>query len=418
MDRSSPFVHTFGRCALTAFLLLAGLLATAAPASAAPLSQGSLHKVYITDVRDTSFVVSWTTDGPSDGTVDWGTSAPFSNSTADTLSSSTVHYVTITGLLPATGYLFRVRSGDLMDDNDGAYYAVTTSPTLGISTPGQAIYGYIYDAGGSTPVAGAVVYLELHDVDGSGSAGSSQLVSARSDSNGAWYYSALGNVRTANGAAYFAFTLGADQMRLTTQGGDKGCVGENGSPRHVLIPTTYPARFDTVLDSVPNAVRVAQFSAHSRASAPFLPLAVAALMALTAVIAVRKMSLVRRADAGSTPDSQEEQMKSSVSRFCMILFGTLIGLMLSASTSHAQSTSYTCQQACYTDYTSCTFVYDLNYCWDALDWCLNHCPIGETLGGPWQIEDHDFGVVTIGQSFPWERHFRNQRGDTATLYAN
>jgi phosphodiesterase/alkaline phosphatase D-like protein len=110
-----------------AVLVMAGLMTIGVGHSAAaPDRQGALHKVYITDVRDNQFVVSWTTDTPSNGQVEWGTTTALGSTTADGVASTTTHYVVITGLAPSTVYYFQVRSGSLVDNNHGSYYTVTT----------------------------------------------------------------------------------------------------------------------------------------------------------------------------------------------------------------------------------------------------------------------------------------------------
>ncbi len=118
------------------------------------------HPVYITDVNDNSFVVSWTTDEASAGQVDWGT-APESltTTTADLMTEdTTTHYVIIGGLTSGETYYFQVRSGGETDDNGGAYYSVTTGPTLGL--PGsKTVWGYAYASDGTTPLPNAIVYL-------------------------------------------------------------------------------------------------------------------------------------------------------------------------------------------------------------------------------------------------------------------
>ncbi|MCD6290452.1 MAG: hypothetical protein J7M34_08115 [Anaerolineae bacterium] len=210
-----------------------------------------VYRVYVTDVRDTSFTVTWITDIASDGHVDWGLSTSLGNTKSDPVANTTTHYVTVGGLSPNTTYYFRVRSGAAVDDNEGTYYSVTTGPTLDIPVPGKIVWGYVYDSDGMTPVANAIVYLQLQDMDGRGSLENSQWVATRTDDSGAWFYS-LVNVRTANGYGYFEFTDGVDRLRIVAQGGDKGCIGEDGAERTVPIPVSYPARFDTSLDGVPN----------------------------------------------------------------------------------------------------------------------------------------------------------------------
>lgn len=93
---------------LTAFLLTMLITVSfAGPVRANP----DIFHVTISDVRSNSFVVSWTTDIASNGSVTWGTSTPPSTVVADGVSSTTTHYVKISGLTANTTYYFLVSSG-------------------------------------------------------------------------------------------------------------------------------------------------------------------------------------------------------------------------------------------------------------------------------------------------------------------
>lgn len=252
------------RAACLAALALLFLLQTSTPLAAAPNLQTTYH-IYTADVRDTSFVVSWTTDVASDGHVDWGTTTALGTTTSDSVGSTTTHYVVVTSLAPSTTYYFQIRSGTTTDNNGGAYYTVTTGPTLGIPTPGKQVWGYVYASNGTTPVPNAIVYLQIQDDDGSGSPGDSQWVTARTDTNGIWYYD-LVNVRVANVSTYYVVNDGTDDLRLVTQGGSAGCVGENGAERIVTVPATYPGQFNTTLDNTPNAVTLIELASQKTAT--------------------------------------------------------------------------------------------------------------------------------------------------------
>ena len=252
--------------ALIAALLLALLPSAVPPATAAP--ELDTFAVYISDVRDNSFVVSWTTDELSDGHIDWGLSTALGNTRTDPVASTTTHYLTMAGLSPSITYYFQIRSGEITDNNGGAYYSVTTGPTLSIPSPEGTIYGTLYQSNGTTPVPNAIVYIQLQDNNGSGSLGNSQWVSARTDGSGVWYYE-LSNVRTANAGAYYDFSNGTDNMRLVWQGGVAGCIGEQpGDLRIYPMPTGYPAEFIMNLDAIPNVVILKEFTTGQKTGAP------------------------------------------------------------------------------------------------------------------------------------------------------
>jgi hypothetical protein len=105
MEKAAPFHIATNRrrywLLLTAWVVVTAtvvLLIGVRNGVAAPNLQGTLHSVYITDVRDRQFVVSWTTDSPSDGHVDWGTTTALGNTSSDLAGSTTTHYVSINHL--------------------------------------------------------------------------------------------------------------------------------------------------------------------------------------------------------------------------------------------------------------------------------------------------------------------------------
>ncbi len=248
--------------AVIVFLLL--ILLSSLLAGSAAAAPDTISRVTISDVRDVTFTVSWVTSSASNGTVTWGTNnPPFpGTSVSDGVSSTTTHYVQITGLLPTTTYYFSVSSGSDVDNNGGAYYQVTTGPTITPLSPGNTIYGYVYQSNGSTVVPNAIVYMQIQDNNGSGSPGSSQLVSARANSSGAWIYS-LSNVRTSNFQAYYDFTS-ADNLRIIGQGGDQGTRGLDPSPWIIPIPATSPFQIlGFILNQPPTAVTLVSFTGES-----------------------------------------------------------------------------------------------------------------------------------------------------------
>ena len=82
----------------------------------------------VASVSDQAFTVTWVTDVASSGAVRWW---PEGNPTAavtltDTRGASTVHVVTVSGLLPSTRYAFDLLADFTTDGNGGAHYVVAT----------------------------------------------------------------------------------------------------------------------------------------------------------------------------------------------------------------------------------------------------------------------------------------------------
>ena len=122
------------------------------PEALEPVSDPLVSDVLVTNRRDVAFTVTWRTDGPSTGWVEYaGRLQNLGQVAHDDLGEGTVsrvHQVTLTNLTPETAYYFRVHSGDSLDDNHGALYQVTTrAPTLP-SVPYLA-YGQVVVTDGS-----------------------------------------------------------------------------------------------------------------------------------------------------------------------------------------------------------------------------------------------------------------------------
>ena len=101
------------RWAVIVVLTMLMLMTSGTPSFAAPNMQGAIHRVYVTDVRDVYFVVSWTTDSISTGSVNYGPASPtctLSSTANDVLNpaATTTHYVEVSGLTANTAYCFDV----------------------------------------------------------------------------------------------------------------------------------------------------------------------------------------------------------------------------------------------------------------------------------------------------------------------
>jgi hypothetical protein len=124
--------------------------------------------------------------------------------------------VTLNNLSPNTPYFFDVVSGQTVDANGGTHYTVTTDATLPPTAP-DTIYGQVYQRDGTQYAGGALVYVQVVDADGVGSAGSSQWLSTLVDgANGYWYLD-LSQARTPEGTA-FTYTSSGDTVRVAVEG--------------------------------------------------------------------------------------------------------------------------------------------------------------------------------------------------------
>ena len=168
-----------------------------------PTPVPSTRSVRIANIRDTSFTVSWTTSSPTTGSVRWGpagtSSAPatLASDRRGPATSSTVHIVTVSGLLPHSSYRFDLVSGDATDTNAGAHFAVSTGPTLPLASP-YPVHGAVSRRDGGLPAAALV---HVFASGPSGTSSSLSTIISPSDA-GAWVVD-LSNLRTAAGDARY-----------------------------------------------------------------------------------------------------------------------------------------------------------------------------------------------------------------------
>ncbi len=228
-------------------------------------SEVVISEVRVTNVRDTTFTVSWVTNQSATGEVHYGTDpANLNQSAHDDRGAGTsddTHYVTLLGLTSNTTYYFDVISNGTTDDNGGVHYTVTTGPTLGLPAS-DTIYGQVFKEDGTTPAEETMVYITLFDDDGSGSSGQAAEMSSLVDSNGYWSAS-LGNARPADLGSYFDYSASGDGVELTAQG-----AGDSTASQTVNTSNDRPAP-DMVLGSTdsPEVISFAPSpNAHTAAS--------------------------------------------------------------------------------------------------------------------------------------------------------
>jgi hypothetical protein len=259
-------------------LALLVVLLSATPGAA----QGTIHKVYITNVTDQSFTVSWTTDTAVTSSVHYGTSTPPGSSKADSVNPTaiTTHHIDITGLVANTTYFFETVSGSTVDNNGGAYYSVTTGPSFIPPTIGT-VYGYVYYPSVGTGVNNAIVYLQAGQC-ANGGGGVSQLASYRTvTGDGGVYIYTLGNLRTAN-FQLACNPVAATTITVTAQGGSLG-INQVTTP----ASTDVWQAPDIVLGGVPNAITLRSLTSRADASV-WVPVVGLTVLGTAAIIIVRR----------------------------------------------------------------------------------------------------------------------------------
>ena len=231
-------------------------LAMTANVLATPETKGGvvISEVRSSNVRDSTFVVSWITNQETTGFVQYGTDSGNLSQTAHDERGADVnddtHYVMLTGLAPNTTYFFDVVSGGTIDNNGGAHYQVTTAPTLDI--PGNdTIFGQVMLSDGTTPATGTIVYLTLRDHDAMDSDGDAALLSSliTAADDGFWNEN-LSNARTDDLTSYFTYSASGDQVLIEMQSAADG-----------MATLTVDTAHDSPVSSIPLAVLLASFTA-------------------------------------------------------------------------------------------------------------------------------------------------------------
>lgn len=176
------------------------------------------RQVRVTNITDTSFTVSWTTDTNVSGYVKYGQDGKTDQTLSDSrdqISGSTgqytTHYVVIRNLTANTNYTFLVGSGSQTYDNNGSPYTQKTGPRITTKTEADTINGQVNLASGQ-PAPGIIVYLEM--------SGASPL-SAITKNNGTWNLS-LSTLRTQDLTGYQTYDPATSQYTILAQGGDLG----------------------------------------------------------------------------------------------------------------------------------------------------------------------------------------------------
>lgn len=132
-------------------------------------AQTTPKNVKITNIKDTSFTVSFITDESTAGFVKYGTApdkATFQASDdRDQLNGSVgqynTHYITVRDLDPATEYYFTLGTASVpKTDNNGVPFQVKTAPRGGNLGAAQTAYGSVNGPDGR-PADGAIVYMTM-----------------------------------------------------------------------------------------------------------------------------------------------------------------------------------------------------------------------------------------------------------------
>ncbi|MCD6290451.1 MAG: fibronectin type III domain-containing protein, partial [Anaerolineae bacterium] len=158
MKRVSSFlfglmIHALAVVWMSGFLFASPVQAGDQPAWI--VASGDDTAVQVSNLRDVSFSLSWTTDAPVTSAVHYGITPELGQIAVTSAQPSRIHHVTLADLTPETTYYFAVVSGGVVDDNGGQLYQVTTGPVLDVIPPSDALWGRVFSKDGS-PAVGAL----------------------------------------------------------------------------------------------------------------------------------------------------------------------------------------------------------------------------------------------------------------------
>ena len=192
---------------MTSFFARLFLASIASLFLAQPAVASDLRYFAITNVRDTSFTVSWLTAGVESGQVRLIGGAIYSDHRGANFSGIT-HYVSIDGLRTNSVYSFEIVSGNKIYDNRGARWSVKTGVMLSPRTP-DWISGYVQNQDGSGVIEAIVSTTIGREQQGYISAPLSVLITPRE--SGVFHIN-LGETRSfSDPTSFFAYSIEGDR---------------------------------------------------------------------------------------------------------------------------------------------------------------------------------------------------------------
>lgn len=169
----------------------------------------------ITNIRDVTFTISWTTPVSEKGWVEYGTSSSLGMSAYDERGQATVddtHYVPINELSGTTTYYYQVVSGGVKS----RLATITTAGAINPSQTGKIAYGRVYFQGTTIPAKGAIVYANIK-TNSETTSDTQSIIVVKED--GTWSIP-LDNFRSLDGYSQFQHSLGDTMVVKVIAAGD------------------------------------------------------------------------------------------------------------------------------------------------------------------------------------------------------
>lgn len=256
-DRTQPFWNQ-KLPSLLGLLVLVGSLATIFLLSRNAVLLGTRaatanipKNIQVSNITDTSFTVSYTTDEKVIGAVAYGSDDKVGNLSQDErevtnkATEHKVHSFTIKALKPSTNYFFSVLSGtETFSDGGKPYSTATASNTNASVTNPAVIKGKVTMDGGAIPTEG-IVYASSSD---------SQLISVLLQPDGT-YTIPLNGLRTKNLASFVTLTEQTPLDLIISNGATQSAVTVLAGQANPVPPVVLSQNYDFSLDTstIPNA---------------------------------------------------------------------------------------------------------------------------------------------------------------------
>ena len=217
----------------------------------------SPQDVKVTNISNNSFTVTYRTQTPSIGSVNYGLDKQLGTSVLENidegnaaLSPRTIHSISLKELTPSTKYYLAIISGDNTFLNNGTPYEITTGPEIPSPFAQENIIkGKIILPDGHAP-SEAIIYV---------SAQNSQILSGTVNNNGEFSFS-LKDLRTDDLTSYFNTTNITVFNILATDGFSKSSISASLGQTGFVPTITLSNDYDFTQEVPPAASKSAQSS--------------------------------------------------------------------------------------------------------------------------------------------------------------
>lgn len=169
--------------------------------------------VRISNITDSSFTVSWTTQKETSGFLVWGDNpSSLENVESDSLGETGyVHYASTQGLTQSKKYYFKINSEGFEYDNNEIAWEVDVPPSLNLPPSIKPISGDVLNATGS-PASGVIVFASI---------GGAQLLSTTTSEKGN-YIIPISLLRSSALNGYYNLDEVDDIIEISVQAGPLG----------------------------------------------------------------------------------------------------------------------------------------------------------------------------------------------------